>query len=151
MNLVSTKWELCLLPCAGCCLKLQNVKVNLRSSEAVIVASYSCWKLMLLAGKLIGVCSLHWHRGRTWAHNLCLESYRPDGQTVHSQSGVAHGFSLIPVSGVGVVWWEIGGKRDRRTRHDTKRLLSLAEMRSHHNTPKHSILYNLSHLNLLIL
>ena len=30
-------------------------------------------------------------------HNLCLESDRPDGQ------GVAHGFSLISFSGVGVV------------------------------------------------
>ena len=28
MNLVSTKWELCFLPCAGCCLMLQNVEVN---------------------------------------------------------------------------------------------------------------------------
>ena len=36
-----------------------------------------------------------------WAHNQCLESARrPDGLP---QSGVAHGFSLIPVSGVGVV------------------------------------------------
>ena len=33
---------------------------------------------------------------------MCLESDRPDGQTV-PQSGVAHGFSLIPVSRVGVV------------------------------------------------
>ena len=25
MNPVSTEWELCFLPCAGCCLMLQNV------------------------------------------------------------------------------------------------------------------------------
>ena len=31
---------------------------------------------------------------------MCLESDRPDGQP---QSGVAHGFSMVPVSGVGVV------------------------------------------------
>ena len=28
MNPVSTKWELCLLPRAGCCLTLLNVEVN---------------------------------------------------------------------------------------------------------------------------
>ena len=44
----------------------------------------------------------YWHRCRTWARDLCFEfgSARwPDGSP---QSGVAHGFSLIPVSGVGV-------------------------------------------------
>ena len=30
---------------------------KLRSSETAIVASYSCWKLLFLVGRLIGVCS----------------------------------------------------------------------------------------------
>ena len=38
-------------------------------------------------------------------------SDRPDGQTCPPQSGVAHGFSLIPFSGVGVVVDEV--KTDR--------------------------------------
>ena len=53
LNIVSTKWELCLLPGAGCCLRPGNVEVS-RGPRA----SYSCWKLMFLVGRLIGVCSL---------------------------------------------------------------------------------------------
>ena len=49
---------------------------------------------------------------------VCLVSDRPDGQTVPPHSGVAHGFSLIPVSGVGGVVddGKTGGKsRELRT------------------------------------
>ena len=58
MNLVSTKVgtllaaECWLLPVAREC------RGKLGFLEAAIVASYSCWKPMFLAGKLIGVCSL---------------------------------------------------------------------------------------------
>ena len=75
---------------------------KLRSSEAAIVASYSCWKPMFLVGRLIGVCS-----PLTSMQNLGSQpvfevgSARwPDGPP---QSAVAHGFGLIPVSGVGEV------------------------------------------------
>ena len=32
---------------------------------------------------------------------MCLGSDRPDGQTVHPQSGATRGLNLVPVSGVG--------------------------------------------------
>ena len=98
MNQVSTKWELCLLPCAGCCLELQNVE----SSEAMIVASYSCWKPMFLVGRLIGVCSLS-----TSMRNLGLQPVLGIGPARRPgsphPSEVAQGFGLIPVDSVGEV------------------------------------------------
>ena len=77
---------------------------------------------MFLVGRLIGVCSL-----LTSMQNLGSEpvfgvgSARwPEGPP---QSGVAHGFSLIPVSGVGVVvggkkMGGNGGRRNIQQRHD---------------------------------
>ena len=66
-----------------------------KSSEAAIVASFSSWKCSLLTSMqktgslpVFGVGSARW----------------PDGPP---QSDVAHGFSLIPVSGVGVAVDEV--------------------------------------------
>ena len=58
MNPVPTRWELCLLPCAGCCLKLRNVEVNWGHRQRRLSASYPCWKPVFLVGRLIDVCSL---------------------------------------------------------------------------------------------
>ena len=60
-------------------LEAPECRGTLSSSEAVIVTSYSCWKLTFLVGRLIGVCSL-----LTSMQNLgsqpVFESARPDGQ-----------------------------------------------------------------------
>ena len=68
-------------------LEAPECRGKLRSSEAVIVASYSCWNPMFLVGRLIGVCSLADIDAELWAHNMCLEADRPDGQTVHPTLG----------------------------------------------------------------
>ena len=39
-------------------LEAPECRGKLTSSEAAIVASYSCWKMRILVGRLIGVCSL---------------------------------------------------------------------------------------------
>ena len=88
MNPVSTKWELCWL-----LLHAPECRGKLGSSEAAIVASYSCWKPMFLVGRLIGVCS---DIGAELGLINQVGSARwPDGPP---QSGVGHGFSLIPVA-----------------------------------------------------
>ena len=79
---------------------------RLRSSEAAIVASFSSWKMLILVGRLIGVCSLltsMQNLGPQPVFGVGSASW-PDGAP---QNGVAHGFSLIPVSGVGVVVDEV--------------------------------------------
>ena len=79
-------------------LEAPECRGKLRSSEALIVASYSCWKKFdrcMLATDIdaeLGLITCVWDRSARW----------PDGP---SQSGVGHGFCLIPVSGVG----EAGG------------------------------------------
>ena len=82
MNLASTQWELCLLPYAGCCSMLRNVEAN--------------WGPRRRRLSRHSPCARHRHRCTTWAHNLCLESDRSDGETVHSRRSrerVQSGFS----------------------------------------------------------
>ena len=58
-------------------------------------------------------CARYWRRCRSWAHNLCLESDRPDGQTDHTSAE----------SRTGPVWWcQCRGRRreDRRERREFK-------------------------------
>ena len=98
MNHVSTVGTLLAAVCWPL-LDAPECRRKLRSSEAVIVTSYSCWKLMFLVERLIGVCS-----PLTSVQNLGSQpvfgigSARwPDGPP---RSGVAQKFNLIPVSGV---------------------------------------------------
>ena len=84
---------------------------KLRSSEAVIVASYSCWKLMLMVGKLIGVCSLLTLMQNTASQPVSgIGSARwPDGPL---QSGVPQPFNLSGVGeAVGGVSEAVGDER----------------------------------------
>ena len=109
---------------AGVCrllLDAPECRGRLRSSEAAIVASLSSWKLHFLVGRLIGVCSLltsMQNSGSKPVFGVGAARW-PDGPP---QSGVAHGFSLNPVSGVGVVEDEVktGGNEEnsRTTRTD---------------------------------
>ena len=54
------------------------------------------------------MCAHRRRRCRTWAHNLCEEWHRPDGQAVHTRAESRRSFGLIPVgvSGEGVL---VGG------------------------------------------
>ena len=78
MKQVSTMGDLWVLPYAGCCLKLRNVEVNLRSSKAATVASYSCGKPTFLVRRLIGVCS----RGRLKQNEHMVAKSRPARNSV---------------------------------------------------------------------
>ena len=80
-------------------LEAPKCRGKLRSSDTVIVASYSYWKLMFLVGRLIGVCSLLTMRQNLGSqHVFGIGSARwPEGPL---PSGVTQRFYLIPVSGV---------------------------------------------------
>ena len=92
MMLVSTKWELCLLPYAGCCLVL-------RSSEAVIVASYSLEThiSVLKVDRRVLATDID---ADLWLINCVWDRI---GQMARrsTQERSYTGFNLIPVSGVG--------------------------------------------------
>ena len=94
---------------AGVCrllLDAPECRGRLRSSEAAIVASLSSWKLHFLVGRLIGVCSLltsMQNSGSKPVFGVGAARW-PDGPP---QSGVAHGFSLIPVNDFGVAVEEV--------------------------------------------
>ena len=57
-------------------------------------------------------CARYWHRCRTWAHNLCLEWDRPDGQIVHTRMESHTGFVwLQQVTSV----WQFTVRRQEET------------------------------------
>ena len=82
-------------------LDAPDCRGRLRSPEAAIVASLTSWQLLFLVRKI---------DRRVLASDIdaelgvitCVWSRIGHGQTVHPSSGIAHWFSLIPVSGVGV-------------------------------------------------
>ena len=77
MTLVSTRWELCLLLLYACgCLKFPIVEVHRARWWRV-------WWRRNRAGNSCG-CRGGWHRRRTWAHDLCLESDWSNSQTFHA-------------------------------------------------------------------
>ena len=103
MNLNSTTLGQCWLPNA--CICLRKVVKILQSCDGV--RQVSRLKLFFLYGKWIGVCSLLTPKQKLGSQPMIGEGSArgPDGP---SQSGVAHGLCLIPVSvaGEGV---QVGG------------------------------------------